>query len=286
MAEVDSTAEAGWKILDQKILECHRIPAIFLSNVRSRSFAPFPLQITPKNRSFLVFFFAKNDLFSCICIGLSSRPLPAVPRRSLPLAPPPPPLPHRRRTRQSPSEAAPSLGVARREEPRPSWADEDCATSDSDFNGWAVVESRPHRARKGLPTYVVGAVGTSLAVLLAVIAHYSLSRNGYSFRFVDRLRSWRSLLNQAETEAVVSEDLDSAVPDGKSIVSQDSPEGLSDLVSNNVVSDGLTSRDKQQRVIVPVAVDSTQQEAVMVLERLKVCFLEAKENDVSRKSCL
>ncbi|KAL3731510.1 hypothetical protein ACJRO7_028399 [Eucalyptus globulus] len=162
----------------------------------------------------------------------------------------------------------------------PSWADEDCATSDSDFNGWGVVESRPHRARKGLPTYVVGAVGTSLAVLLAVIAHYSLSRNGYSFRFVDRLRSWRSLLNQAETEAVVSEDLDSAVPDGKSIVSQDSPEGLSDLVSNNVVSDGLTSRDKQQRVIVPVAVDSTQQEAVMVLERLKIMEEDIRANEL------
>lgn len=36
--------------------------------------------------------------------------------------------------------------------------------------------------------------------------------------------------------------------------------------------DSSASRDKQERVIVPVAVDSTQQEAVMVLERLKVCF--------------
>lgn len=63
---------------------------------------------------------------------------------------------------------------------------------------------------------------------------------GYSFRLVDRLRSWRSLLNQTETEAVSSEELDFGLLDGKSILSQDSPEGLSDSVSNNVVSGTFT----------------------------------------------
>ncbi|KAI6676986.1 hypothetical protein NL676_037782 [Syzygium grande] len=173
-----------------------------------------------------------------------------------------------------------SASLAERSSLGLSWADDDCASSDSDFNGWAVVESQPLRKRKGLPKYVVGAAGTSLALLVAVVAHYSLSGNGYSFRFVDRLRSWRSLLNQSETEAVSSEELDSGLLDGKSILSQDSPEGLSDSVSNNVASDSSASRDKQERVIVPVAVDSTQQEAVMVLERLKIMEEDIRANEL------
>ncbi|XP_030448995.2 uncharacterized protein LOC115671526 [Syzygium oleosum] len=173
-----------------------------------------------------------------------------------------------------------SASLAERSSLGLSWADDDCASSDSDFNGWAVVESQPPRKRKGLPKYVIGAAGTSLAVLVAVIAHYSLSGNGYSFRFVDRLCSWRSLLNQTETEAVSSEELDFGLLDGKSILSQDSPERLSDSVSNNVVSDSSASRDKQERVIVPVAVDSTQQEAVMVLERLKIMEEDIRANEL------
>ncbi|KAF8033132.1 hypothetical protein BT93_D1892 [Corymbia citriodora subsp. variegata] len=160
-----------------------------------------------------------------------------------------------------------------------SWADGDCASSDSDFNGWAVVESQPQRKRKGLPTYVIGAVGTSFFVLVAVIAQYSLSRYGHSFRFFDQLHSWRSVLNQSETETISSEELNSGLSDGN-ILSQDSPEGLSDSASNNVVSDSLASRDKQERVIVPVAVDSTQQEAVMVLERLQIMEEDTRANEL------
>lgn len=47
-------------------------------------------------------------------------------------------------------------------------------------------------------------------------------------------------MNQTETEAVSSEELDFGLLDGKSILSQDSPEGLSDSVSNNVVSGTFT----------------------------------------------
>lgn len=101
-----------------------------------------------------------------------------------------------------------SASLAERSSLGLSWADDDCASSDSDFNGWAVVESQPPRKRKGvflrgflvrrsffflwfelawwlfffrcagLPKYVIGAAGTSLAVLVAVVAHYSLSGNG------------------------------------------------------------------------------------------------------------
>ncbi|XP_048134692.1 uncharacterized protein LOC115750615 isoform X3 [Rhodamnia argentea] len=173
-----------------------------------------------------------------------------------------------------------SASLAERRSLDLSWADSDCASSDSDFNGWAAVESQPQRKRKGVPTYAIGAVGTSLTVLVAVIAHYSLSRNGYSFHFFDRLRSWRSLSNQTETEAYLSEELDAGLSDGKSFLSQNSPAGLSDSVSNNVVSDSSASRNKQERVIVPVAVDPTQQEAVMVLERLKIMEEDIKANEL------
>lgn len=87
----------------------------------------------------------------------------------------------------------------------PSWLSQDLELKD-DFNGWAVVESPAQEQKKGfcffrcsivinfhlivtdgklllflaagLPKFVIGSIGASTVVLLAAIAHFSLSKKG------------------------------------------------------------------------------------------------------------
>ncbi|KAK2635882.1 hypothetical protein Ddye_030674 [Dipteronia dyeriana] len=140
-----------------------------------------------------------------------------------------------------------------------SWSSPPRDNNTNNYNGWAIVESTPHiTTKKGLSTVVIGGVvGSSLALLLAAISYVSLSRKGFKFQFSSPLNALHDILNRNERTTVKFNEMD-----GDTIAS---PESVS-----NDTSDTFASVDKLERVIVSVAIDSTQEEALSVLKKLKI----------------
>ncbi|KAJ0094299.1 hypothetical protein Patl1_16517 [Pistacia atlantica] len=144
--------------------------------------------------------------------------------------------------------------------------------SDSnDYNGWAIVESPPpqnNNKKIGLSTVVIRvAVGSSFGLLLAIISYFSLSRAAwFKFQFGSPLNVSNEILKLNETKSDESKTVDSRETDGYTIASP-GPESVPDDTGKTVASGSV---DRLERVIVSVAVDSTQQEALSVLKKLKI----------------
>ncbi|KAF5727769.1 hypothetical protein HS088_TW22G01466 [Tripterygium wilfordii] len=137
-----------------------------------------------------------------------------------------------------------------------------------DYNGWAVVEAplrSNQREKKGLSTFVVGGIGTSMAVLLATIAYFSLSAKGFKLRFGSPLNSLHQVLRTEEHKSSQIKIDDSGASDANTLVPQASPEPIPEITGETVAS-----ADKLECVGLSVAVDSTQQEALSLLKKLKI----------------
>ncbi|PKI55944.1 hypothetical protein CRG98_023676 [Punica granatum] len=155
--------------------------------------------------------------------------------------------------------------------PELSWGSAD---SNSEFNGWAVVEYPvvQKRGKKGLPKFVVGGIGASVAVLLAAIAQLSLSRQGFKFRLCSPLNALQGLLHKTERQANITKDTIPVSSESNTIEFEESSltERVPDEIGDAVAS-GTSKKDvKLQRIIIPAAVDSTQQEALGLLRSLKI----------------
>ncbi|XP_050117079.1 uncharacterized protein LOC126594864 isoform X2 [Malus sylvestris] len=125
-----------------------------------------------------------------------------------------------------------------------SWFPSD-QSDDGDFGGWEIVDSPLPRRSPGLPKIVIVGIGASLAVIVAAIAHFSRSKRG-----------------ALDEDAAVTEASPGTVP--------------------VVDSDNVTSAyvEKLERIIIPVAVDSTQQEALAVLKKLKIIEDDVKADEL------
>ncbi|CAA2967133.1 Hypothetical predicted protein [Olea europaea subsp. europaea] len=155
------------------------------------------------------------------------------------------------------------------------WVSCDKNTPD-EYNGWAIVEAAPktiNKKSKGLPTALVIGVGASVTVLLGFLAYFSLSRKGFRFR----IRSPFSALHGIsvpfliDERDIATEKASSNVSLGDQEVPEDSLE--SEAVTENMATDTSHSTVKDrslEHIVVPFAVDVTQQEALLVLKKLKI----------------
>ncbi|KAK9188496.1 hypothetical protein WN944_019899 [Citrus x changshan-huyou] len=137
----------------------------------------------------------------------------------------------------------------------------------NDYNGWAIVQSPPPptKTKKGLPLVVIGGVvGSTLALVLAAISYFSFSRKGFKLQLGSPLNALHDILIWNETKSRERKAVDSVETDASSIAGAES---VADESSGTVVSGSV---DKIERVIPSVAVDSTQQEALSVLKKLKI----------------
>ncbi|XP_021718210.1 uncharacterized protein LOC110685963 [Chenopodium quinoa] len=157
-----------------------------------------------------------------------------------------------------------------------SWVLPDDDATD-DFGGWAVSEPLIPHKKKGYPTFLVAGIGTSIAVLVAALAHFSLSKNGFRLPF--RSSSPGSLVEVA-VEVVETKPIDFHEPEPELEldvgieVSETSQADSSDVVSKSVKS------EKHQTRVVDVAVDSNQQEAMHALRKLKILDEDVKDNEL------
>ncbi|KAL9292711.1 putative S-layer domain-containing protein [Arabidopsis thaliana] len=137
--------------------------------------------------------------------------------------------------------------------------------SQDKYGGWALAEDEtpsPHSiTKKKWRNVVITGVGSSLAVVLATIAYFSISRKGFRFSFSNLLQYQNVELDQNDNE-----ESETLFNDENNSPSEANSESV-DYVSDNVDS---TSTGKTHRVATPVAVDAAQQEAIAVLKKLKI----------------
>lgn len=180
-----------------------------------------------------------------------------------------------------PTNYKPSLGA--------SFADRnlDLSWSDTggpqDYNGWAIVESPSQKKPKGLPTFVLVGVGTSVVALLAAISCFSLSRKGFVFRLSSPFYALHENLMPSRTnERIESTYMSSDASVGDDMDDEALSEGVSDKANETlgVETNHLKKEEGKPRVIVPASVDPTQQEAVLLLKKLKIIEDDVKADEL------
>ncbi|CAH8266714.1 unnamed protein product [Arabidopsis lyrata] len=134
------------------------------------------------------------------------------------------------------------------------------------YGGWALVEDEeppsPHsKTKKKWRNVVITGVGSSLAVVLATIAYFSISRKGFRFCFSNPLH-----YQNVELDQNANEESETLLNDENNSVSEANSDSV-DYVSDTV---DTASTGKTHRVTIPVAVDAAQQEAIAVLKKLKI----------------
>ncbi|XP_031099274.1 uncharacterized protein LOC116003525 [Ipomoea triloba] len=169
---------------------------------------------------------------------------------------------------------------------RLSWGESSELNASDAYNGWAVVEKPEFKEKeKGLPTFVKIGIGASVAALLgAVAAYFSVSAKGFKFQFSSPFNSSQGILapHTREEEAIEQEAVssDELLEDGEAF--EVSPESVPDTFDKNVVADpnNITTQGELHRIIIPFAVDSTQQDALLVLKKLKIIEDEVKAEEL------
>lgn len=134
-----------------------------------------------------------------------------------------------------------------------------------DYNGWAILEESesPKKHKKGLPTFLLFGIGTSVVALLAVFAHFTLSRKGYVLRFNT---PFHVSVDHKSSSSEDTSEVDEAVT--KPLMETVSEEV--DATTEEVIDHIKKGKEKPGRVVVSVSADTTQQEALLWLKNLKI----------------
>ncbi|XP_061990883.1 uncharacterized protein LOC133709236 [Rosa rugosa] len=140
------------------------------------------------------------------------------------------------------------------------------------YGGWGPVETPIYRKNQGLPTFVIRGIGASVAVAVAAIAYFSLTRKGFKFQITSPLHVLHGILSPADTKATKNGALDEDGP-----VSETRTETIPVADRKSVASASAVKRD---RILIPVALDSTQQEALTVLKKLKIIEDDVKADEL------
>ncbi|KAJ4834266.1 hypothetical protein Tsubulata_044806 [Turnera subulata] len=138
------------------------------------------------------------------------------------------------------------------------------SSHDDTYGGWAVAEPPPPTPskKKGLPTVVIGGIGACVAALLAAVAYFSLSRNGFKLPFRTAIVT---PANETETKvfdenAAVTLSFREAVPEAS--------------------SSQTPASERVERVKLSVVVDPSQLEALSTLKKLKIIEDDAIAGDL------
>ncbi|XP_042502171.1 uncharacterized protein LOC122079619 [Macadamia integrifolia] len=146
-----------------------------------------------------------------------------------------------------------------------SWLFPDGKAND-DYGGWAISTDQDDEKKGLLPPFLLVGIGTSIVILLSAFAHRSLTRKGFKFPLNIQMHALQGMLKPSEPKAS-EENL---------VNSWASPEA-SDEISE---TQAPVSIPKLERVVVPVAVDSAQQEALLLLKKLKIIEDDVKADEL------
>lgn len=153
-------------------------------------------------------------------------------------------------------------------------------SSADEFGGWFVSETEVED-RKGASKFVLAGVGTSMAIVVGVLGYYSFSKKGSNFRFVAPFHSLREPFRLSESKDIAVEVKESTALEDTQFSEtgvSDKPEMRSDELKTSM--NRLSGLDQNKRIIVPVAADSVQQEALYVLKKLKIIENDANADEL------
>ncbi|XP_058087357.1 uncharacterized protein LOC131234467 isoform X2 [Magnolia sinica] len=155
-----------------------------------------------------------------------------------------------------------------------SWIPPDGNSSDG-YGGWLFVEMPIEKKKRELPMFLFSGVAASIAIVLAAVAHRSFSSKGFKYRFNAPLHALQELFTPAHSKVpairIASADVSETIPEDKS--------SMGHRASDTAEEDCL-SGEKQERIIIPVAPDSTQQEALSVMKKLKIIDDDVKPEEL------
>ncbi|XP_027151476.1 uncharacterized protein LOC113751611 [Coffea eugenioides] len=153
-----------------------------------------------------------------------------------------------------------------------------------DYNGWAAVGAPvKSRERKKGATLVMIGVGASLAALLGVVACHLISKKGFQFRFIGPFNTTQriSLPSKTEEKAIEAETIKSDALKDEAEVSEGTQESVPDGVDDNVLIEPKKNATRPNRFgRIMVSVDSTQQEAIHILQKLKIIEDDVKADEL------
>ncbi|KAL0408815.1 UNVERIFIED_CONTAM: hypothetical protein Sradi_1815900 [Sesamum radiatum] len=167
-----------------------------------------------------------------------------------------------------------------------SWTSWDKVASDN-YNGWAIAEESAPRPvkKKGLHKFAVIVIGASLAAVLGLLAYFSLSSKGHGIRLRNRYNVLRGFLVPSFTDK--DENKSEEVSDNVSLkdaqVPVENSSNVLDAFGQTETSFNTMKERKLERIIVPFAVDSVQQEALLVLKKLKIIEDDARADELCRR---
>ncbi|XP_055809775.1 uncharacterized protein LOC129880003 [Solanum dulcamara] len=155
-----------------------------------------------------------------------------------------------------------------------------------EYNGWDLVEPTVFKKKKkGLSKFLVIGMSVSLAAGLGVASYFSLYQKGFKFQFTGPFHESHDNLVPNEA-ASKGEDGETADLSMESAQISETVEGVSDFDDKNVVLEtshvstkGVT-RGVLGRITIPFAVDSTQEEALFMLKKLKIIEDDVKADEL------
>ncbi|XP_022726946.1 uncharacterized protein LOC111282919 isoform X2 [Durio zibethinus] len=135
-----------------------------------------------------------------------------------------------------------------------SWFPPDANSQPDNYGGWAVVQAppTPNTSKK-------------VAVAIVAVAYFPLYRKGFKFQFSSPLNTLHRVFSWTETKSGQTKATDYLESDEKP--AEAIPDCVPPAITEAVPS---ASTYKREHIVVPVAVDSTQQEALLVLKKLKI----------------
>ncbi|XWS69823.1 hypothetical protein CRYUN_Cryun04dG0211500 [Craigia yunnanensis] len=149
-----------------------------------------------------------------------------------------------------------------------SWFPPEPKSLPNDYGGWAVVQAppTPNTNKKGFSCIILKVfIGSSVAVAIAAVAYFSLYRKGFKFQFSSPLNNLHKVFSWTEIQSDQTKATDYLESDEKA--AEAIPDCVPPAITETVPS---ASTHKREHIVVPVAVDSTQQEAILVLKKLKI----------------
>ncbi|KAM7271847.1 hypothetical protein ACFE04_031061 [Oxalis oulophora] len=156
-----------------------------------------------------------------------------------------------------------------------SWLPPDDQYPPDKFGGWSLFQPQFNnpKDKKGTPIIVIWGIGSTLAALIGAIVCFSLSPKGFKFQLNSPLNALHGVLNLEEKNPSRGTTSESNVNDN--VMAEEAWKSTSDGKRQS-----LGSMDMVGRVRVSVAVDSTQQEALSVLKKLKIIEDDVKADEL------
>ncbi|CAN4121917.1 unnamed protein product [Withania somnifera] len=137
------------------------------------------------------------------------------------------------------------------------------------------------RRKKGLPNFLVIGMSVSLAAGLGVASYFSLYQKGFKFQFIGPFHGSHDNLipNEAASNGEDGETVDMPM---ESAQISETLERVSDLDDKNGVleTSHVTTKGVLGRITIPFAVDSTQEEALLVLKKLEILEDDVKADEL------